>query len=214
MFNSSGGDNPEFADQRVGYVFTYVQMCANQAIRLTELEGRVEPKGPISRAKWHMAGKEAERLEIYLTGVLSAALFFEAYSFDYSARKNCLARFRKPLEKLDPPARWALSTSLAVPPGLDHEHHAVGQMVAICRKRNDLVHNKTKAGDSFYPPPPVPDEFNPVACLKAVVEFCDLLYALDPSESFASYVSKHIGIWAGEAMNGIFDYPILANVDP
>jgi hypothetical protein len=214
MFNSSGGELPEFVDQRVGYVFTYVQMCANQAIRLTELEGRSVPAAPISRAKWVMAGKEAERLEIYLTGILSAALFFEAYSFDYAARKNSLARFRKPLEKLDPPARWAIATSLVAPPGLDQGHHAVGQMIAICRKRNELVHNKSRAAESFHPPPPVSDEFNPLAFLKAVVEFCDLLYCLDSSESFAKYVSRHVRIWANDAMQGILDYPVLANVDP
>lgn len=214
MFNTSHGSPTGFVDERVGYLFTYAQMCANQVIRLTHLESRPVPEAPLSRAKWTMDGKEAERLEIYISGVLSAALFFEAYSFDYVARKKSSEFAKKYVEKLDPPARWVLGTGVCAPPGLDVTHHAFGQMVAICRLRNKLVHNKTVEGDSFYPAPPIAEEFNPLACLKAIVEFCDNLKQIDPTESFASYVSQHVGVWMRDTMRGTFDYPTIANIDP
>ena len=214
MFNISAGPNPEFKDERVGYLFAYAQMSANQAIRFAELESRQAPKSPISRAKWSMGGKDAERLEIYVSGVLAASLFFEAYSFDYVARKRSTSFAKKYFDKLDPPARWLLGTSLCAPPGLDASNHAFGRMADICGYRNKLVHNKTTEGDSFYPPPPIEETFNPLACLEALVGFCELLYKLDPTESFARFVSTHVAIWMSDAAIGNFDYPMIANVDP
>lgn len=214
MFNISTGPDPEFKDERVGYLFAYAQMSANQAIRFAELESRPEPKSPISRAKWSTGGKDAERLEIYISAILAASLFFEAYSFDYVARKKSTSFAKQYFDKLDPAARWLLGTSVFAPPGLDTSNQDFGRMADICRYRNKLVHNKTAEGGSFYPPPPIEVEFNPLACLEALVKFCELLYKLDNTESFARYVSAHVAIWMSDAARGVFDYPMIANVDP
>jgi hypothetical protein len=214
MFNQGLTESVVFENEREGYLFAYAQMCANQTIRYAEIQDRVAPKNSISLVKWEMAGKRAEMLEIGINAVLSATLFLEAYSFDYVARHKSNTYAKQYFEKLDLTARWILGTAICCPPGLNTSHDVIGRLSAICKLRNHLVHNKSKAGGSFYPPPDLPEEWNPAHCLILIYEFCNLLYSIDQSEVFAKYVATHINLWMSEARRGIFDYPIVANIDP
>lgn len=215
MFDRGPTEQEVFANQREGYLFTYAQMCVNQVIRLNEVQSAEPPTHPISEFKRSFGGgKRAELLEIGITSVLSSALFFEAYSFDYVARKRSTTFAKKYFDKLDPMARWVLGTSLCSPPGLSPSDPLVAKVGELSSLRNGLVHNKTKSAASFYPPPEMPKDFDPAKCVALIYQFCFKLNEVDPSESFALYLARHISVWMNDAGQGINDYPVLANIDP
>ncbi len=201
-------DKENITKTREGYLFVYAQICFNQVKRYANLlEFGKEGEG--FRQFTANIELEAEILECKISCVLSTALFFEAYAFDYCARKSSATYTQKYLDKLDPISKWVIGTKLFCDEGLDQGNEIIERLKKLFKLRNNLVHHKTKEGDNYDQPPPFPDEFTPEKCIKLLSDFLLYLKTTDPSEDFADFVQDHIQSWFKYTAQDCDFYPIL-----
>lgn len=201
-------DQENITNTREGYLFVYAQISFNQVRRYANLLDDDGEKDGFRKFTGEFE-IEAEILECKISCVLSTALFFEAYAFDYCARKSSTTYVKKYIDKLDPVAKWIIGTKLFCNQGLDQGNEIIGRLGKLFSLRNNLVHHKTKEGDNFEIPPPFPDEFTPEKCIKLVADFLVYLKELDETEEFAEFVLSHINSWFHYAAQESDFYPIL-----
>lgn len=197
----------DLTSTREGYLFVYLQMTFNQLRRYANLE-QVGKKGVGWRKYTARFELEAEFLECKILGVLAAALFLEAYIFDYCARKTSPSYTKKYLDKMDPVSKWVICTKLFAPPGISAGKDIIGRINKLNSLRNSLVHHKLGASTTT-PPPPFPDDFLPNKCLNLIIDVLSELLAIDPNEEFASFCLRHIDSWFKHAGKDADFYPIL-----
>lgn len=204
MFNFKNG---EFENTRQGYLFSYVQMIFNQFKRLALIEtDKSEPEG--FRKFTHEYEKKAESLECKVLCILSTALFLEAYIFDYCARKKSASFFKKYLDKLDPVAKWVITTRLLLTEGISEDDEVIERLNKLFKTRNELVHHKTKNSEDFMSSPEIPEELEPIRCIRIIQDLLKKLLELDNEEQFADYVLSHLGSWAYHSSKDPKFYPI------
>jgi len=195
-------------ESRQGYLFAYVQIVFNQARRFIVLKGEpAEFEGWMKYTQsFHI---DAERLECRVLAVVSTALFLDAYIYDYGARRSSGSFVDKYLDKLDPVAKWVVIPRLLVPPGLSQDDEIFGRLRTLFKLRNDLVHQKTKAGGDFHSPPEFPADLEPHHCVKLVQDLLLKLRAADPEDQFGAFVLRHIDSWIAYSSKDSRFYPIL-----
>jgi hypothetical protein len=195
-------------ETRQGYLFTYAQITFNQSRRFVNLMGNTETyEGWMKYTQSFQV--EAERLECRIVAVLSAALFLEAYIFDYGARRESASFVDKYLDKLDPVAKWVIVPRLVAPPGLSRDDEVFERLRRLFKLRNDLVHHKTKSGEDFLSPPEFPPNMEPYYCVKLIQDMLLRLKAADPEDQFADFVLRHIDSWIKYASKDSRFYPII-----
>ena len=74
---------------------------------------------------------------------LFAALYLEAFIYDYCARKDSQS-LAKSLDKLDPPNKWVIGTKLINGIGIDTSKKSYQDLKNLFQLRNKLAHSKTK----------------------------------------------------------------------
>jgi hypothetical protein len=195
-------------ESRQGYLFTYAQIAFNQSRRLVVLMGE-----PPEREGWMKYTQtfqiDAERLECRILAVVSAALFLEAYIYDYGARRESASFIDKYLDKLDPVAKWVIIPRLLAPPGLKQDDEIFERLRKLFKLRNDLIHHKTKVADDFESPPEFPADLEPYHCVKLIQDILVKLRAVDPEDEFSGFVLRHINSWITSASKDSRFYPIL-----
>jgi len=195
-------------ESRQGYLFTYVQIVFNQSRRFMVLMG--EPPEDEGWMKYTQTfQRDAERLECRVLAVVSAALFLEAYIYDYGARRGSASFVDKYLDKLDPLAKWVIMPRLIAPPGLEQDDEVFERLRKLFKLRNDLVHHKTKVAEDFASPPEFPKDLEPYHCVRLVPDMLLKLRAADPEDQFAEFVLRHIDSWITYASKDSRFYPII-----
>jgi len=195
-------------ESRQGYLFAYAQIVFNQARRFIVLTG--DPPEYEGWMKWTQSFQiDAERLECRILAAVSAALFLEAYIYDYGARRSSATFVDKYLDKLDAVAKWVLIPRLIVPPGINQDDEVFARLRKLFKLRNDLVHHKTKAGGHVDSPPEFPSDLEPHHCVKLIQDTLLKLRAADPEDKFAEFVLRHIDSWIAYTSKDSRFYPIL-----
>lgn len=195
-------------ESRQGYLFAYAQIVFNQSRRFIVLLG--DPPTYEGWMKYTQTFQiDAERLECRILAALSAALFLEAYIYDYGARRSSANFVDKYLDKLDPVAKWVLVPRLFAPPGISQDDDIFRRLRELFKLRNDLVHHKTKTGGHFDSPPEFPSDFEPYHCVKLIQDVLLKIRAVDPEDHFADFVLRHIDSWITYSSKDSRFYPIL-----
>jgi hypothetical protein len=152
---------------------------------------------------------QSEELECQILAVLSAALFLEAYIYDFCAQRESDTFARKYLDKLDPVAKWVIIPRLFMPPGLDPGDEVFGRLRKLFELRNELIHHKTKSGDGVGKLPEFPAELQPVNCLQIICDLLKKLREIDPKDTSGEFILRQISSWVKySAMDSRF-YPII-----
>lgn len=195
-------------ENREGYLFTYAQIVFNQSRRLAIVDSTDQ-----DLEGWmlytHKFQVRAESLEIRILAIVTTALFFEAYIYDYGARKKSAKFVEKYLDKLDPVAKWVVIPRLIRPPGLNQDDEVFGRLRKLFRLRNDLIHHKTKSGGDFYVPPDLPEEFSPTQCVKLIQDVLTKLFELDDTDELSVLILRHINSWIEYCEKDKRFYPVL-----
>ncbi len=222
----------KISESRQGYLFAYAQISFNQLRRYANLQiaaqeheahmkqirarikaGDVPTGSEMAPDGWRSFTREfelqAEQLECRILAVLSAALFLEAYIFDYCARRESGKFASKYIDRLDPVAKWIIVPRLIVPPGLDQSLELFERLGKLFRLRNELVHHKTKAAPVLSEPPVFPDDMQPGDCTRLLCDVLRALQAVDPQDDFGAFVLRHVSSWAHYASKNRGFYPIL-----
>lgn len=217
---------------RLGYLFAYAQISFNQFRRYANLQleaekhdkerealrarisgGDIPPREELAPKGWRsftlQFELEAEQLECRILAVVAAALFLEAYIFDYCARRESATFAKKYIDRLDPVAKWIIVPRLVAPPGLDPGSNVFERLHKLFKLRNELVHHKTKSGENASAPPELPPDMLPGDCLRVVWDVLQALQDRDPGDEFGAFVVRHIASWARASGNDREFYPIL-----
>ena len=125
---------------------------------------------------------------LYICTIFSA-MFLEAFIFDYGARKSSQSFMEKYVDKLDSPAKWIIVTRLFNSKGIDSSSRCFELINTLFKKRNLLVHNKSKEFSGFesllrnktY-------ILKPVECLDLVILAMKEIIRIDPNEIYARKV--------------------------
>lgn len=193
---------------RKGHLFTYLQIIFNQFRRFANIEADTsEPEG--FRRFTHEFEKKAELLECKILAALMTAFFFEAYIYDYGARKKSAKFIGKYLDKLDPVSKWIIISKLFSSPGLDEGDEVMERLKKLFSLRNSLAHHKTKESNEFMSSPDFLEEFLPHHCLKLIIDMMQKLKEIDPEEEFANFVLDHIKSWINYISKNSNLYPLL-----
>ena len=193
---------------REGYLFSYLQIIFNQFRRYANIEA--DNSEPENYRKFTIEfEKKAELLECKILAALMTALFFEAYIYDYGARKKSANYITKYLDKLDPVSKWIVVTKLIAPPGLDESDEIFGRLRKLFSLRNELAHHKTKESNEYMATRDFPDDFLPHLCIKLIIDVMKKLKELDDSEEFANLISDHIESWISYISKNSNLYPLL-----
>lgn len=124
---------------------------------------------------------------------LFAAMFLEAYIYDYGARKKSASYIDNYIDKLDPPSKWVVITQLFNPSGLDPSTQAYQKLKALFSYRNSLAHNKSKAICGIDDiSQMVPKLLKPSECLETISLVMTELKKIDSEEFYAEIVIKQI----------------------
>ena len=193
---------------REGYLFTYLQIIFNQFRRFANIQANNSKPEDFRKFTVEFE-KKAELLECKILAALMTALFFEAYIYDYGARKKSANYITKYLDKLDPVSKWIIIPKLIVPPGLDESDEIFERLRKLFSLRNELAHHKTKESNEFMATRDFPDEFLPHLCIKLILDVMKKLKKLDNSEEFANLINDHIGSWITHISKNSDLYPLL-----
>ena len=124
---------------------------------------------------------------------LFAAMFLEAYIYDYGARKKSASYIDNYIDKIDPPSKWVVITQLFNSSGIDPSTQAYQRLKALFGYRNSLAHNKSKAvsgpNDISQMAPKL---FKPYECLEIISMVMTELKKIDPEEIYAEIVIDQI----------------------
>ncbi|HUU86352.1 MAG TPA: hypothetical protein VMX17_01195 [Candidatus Glassbacteria bacterium] len=129
---------------------------------------------------------------LYICTVFSA-MFLEAFIFDYGARKASGAFIKNYIDKLDPPAKWLIVTRLFNSEGIDSSSKCFELIDMLFKKRNKLVHSKTKEFTEFESLlKKNPTILKPVECLDLVILVMNEILRIDPNEKYAEIVRDNL----------------------
>lgn len=124
---------------------------------------------------------------------LFAAMFLEAYIYDYGARKKSASYIDNYIDKLDPPSKWVVITQLFNSSGLDPSTQAYQKLKTLFSYRNGLAHNKSKSVSGLDDISKMtPKLFKPFECLEIIWMVMTELKKIDPEEIYAGIVINQI----------------------
>lgn len=124
---------------------------------------------------------------------LFAAMFLEAYTYDYGARKKSTSYIDNYIDKLDPPSKWVVITQLFNSSGLDPSNQAYQQLKTLFSYRNGLAHNKSKSVSGLDDISKMtPNLFKPFERLEIISMVTTELKKIDPEEIYGEIVVNQI----------------------